>query len=408
MAQRVPATPSFDGFNPTSPEFIANPYPVYAYLRENAPVVKTPYGFWLLARHEDVSTLVKDRRFGKGFAPRIKARYGEKYLDEPAIRSLGLMMLTQDPPAHSRLRGLVTKAFTTRSIEALRERIEAIAHELIDEVEGKGSMDVIADFAHKLPVEVICDMLGIPEAHRERFARGSQVSGRLIDPTPLSDEELAQANERTQVSQQYFNALFELRRNDPGEDLTTHLVQAEEAGDKLSDEELTANIMLLFGAGHETTSNLIGNGLLALHNNPEQLALMKSGEINWPDAIEELLRYDSSVQLTSRACMESTEFCGVEVPAGEQIVGLLGSANRDPNVYDSPEQLDITRSGVRAMSFGGGIHICLGARLARLEGEVAFRTLMERLPGLELDAPEDLQWRQTFTLRGLERLQAHW
>ena len=207
-------------------------------------------------------------------------------------------------------------------------------------------------------------MLGIPEDHRDGFTRGSQVSGRLIDPSPLTEEELASANERTKMSQAYFNSLFELRRADPGDDLTSHLVAVEEAGDSLSDEELTANIMLLFGAGHETTSNLIGNGLLALHQQPDQLELMKSGNINWGDAVEELLRYDSSVQLTSRTTAEPAAFGDVEIPAGEQVVGLLGAANRDPSIYPDPNKLDLTRSDVRASSFGGGIHICLGARLA--------------------------------------------
>jgi cytochrome P450 len=395
-------------FDPTSPAFLANPYPTYALLREHAPAVKTPMGFWLVSRHADVELLVRDKRFGKGFAERMTKRFGADHLNEPAIRSLGLMMLVQDPPVHTRLRGLVNKAFTTRSIEALRPRIEALANELIDVVEANGSMDVMADYAHKLPVHVICDMLGIPQAHREQFLRGSQVSGRLIDLTPMSDEEMAQANARTKVTETYFHSLFELRRKEPGSDLTSHLVQVEEAGDSLSDEEMTANILLLFGAGHETTSNLIGNGLLALHRNPAQLDLMRSGELNWPDAIEELLRYDSSVQITSRATLEDVEFAGASIPAGEQIIGILGAANRDSAAYERPDELDLTRTGIRAMSFGGGIHMCLGARLARLEGEVAFQTLMNRLPGLQLDDAEHPQWRQTFTLRGMTTLPASW
>ncbi len=405
----VPQIPAeLAAFNPMSPEFIKNPYPVYEVLRDKAPVIKTPLGFWLVSRHEHVNLLVRDRRFGKGFEKRMTRQYGAEYLNQPAIRSLGLMMLVQDPPVHSRLRGLVNKAFTTRSIDSLKPRIEQLANDLIDAVIDNGKMDVIADFAHKLPVQVICDMLGIPEDHRDGFTRGSQVSGRLIDPSPLTEEELASANERTKMSQAYFNSLFELRRADPGDDLTSHLVAVEEAGDSLSDEELTANIMLLFGAGHETTSNLIGNGLLALHQQPDQLELMKSGNINWGDAVEELLRYDSSVQLTSRTTAEPVAFGDVEIPAGEQVVGLLGAANRDPSIYPDPNKLDLTRSGVRASSFGGGIHICLGARLARLEGEVAFKTLMDRIPDLSLPEADSPRWRNTFTLRGLEDLPAVW
>ena len=395
-------------FNPFSPEYIANPYPTYTRLREKKPVFKTPIGFWLISRHKDVSFVVRDRRFGKDFTQRITQNMGEAYLQEPAIRSLGLMMLVQDPPVHTRLRGLVTKAFTTKRIEALRERIEQLANLLIDEVYDRRRMDVIADFAHKLPVHVICDMLGIPKSHRENFLSRSQVSGRIIDPKPMSAEELAAANQSTQASQEYFQSLFELRRADPGDDLTSHLVQVEEEGDRLSDDELTHNIILLFAAGHETTSNLIGNGLLALFRHPDQLKLMRSNEIDWPDAIEELLRYDSSVQMTSRATKESVELNGVTIPAGEQVIALLGSANRDPKVYDDPDRLDLSRTGTRMMSFGGGIHTCLGARLARLEGEVAFQILMKRLPDLRLEEIDRVDWRDTITLRGLKSLHAVW
>ena len=395
-------------FNPRSPKFIHNPYPVYAELRERMPVFKTPIGFWIVSKHEHVGALVKDRRFGKSFERRITAQHGADYLKEPAIRSLSQTMLVQDPPVDSRLRGLVTKAFTTKAIDALRPRVEQLANDLIDEVVGDGKMDVIREFAHKLPVNVICDMLGIPDDHRDRFMSGSKVSGRVIDPSPMSAEELAEANRRTEDSQTYFSSLFDLRRESPGDDLTSKLIAAEEAGDTLSDEELMANIMLLFAAGHETTTNLIGNGLLALHRQPDQLELMKRDEVNWPDAIEELLRYDSSMQLTTRRTTVPVTFGDVEIPVDQQIVGLLGAANRDPDVYADPDRLDLRRSGIRAMSFGGGIHICLGARLARLEGEVAFKTLIKRIPDLRLPQLDQPRWRDTFALRGLQALPAEW
>ena len=207
----------------------------------------------------------------------------------------------------------------------------------------------------------------------------------------------------------YFQRLFELRRRQPGDDLTTHLVQAEEAGDKLTNEELTANIILLFGAGHETTVNLIGNGLLALHRNPDQLRLLRNDPSLAPNAVEELLRYDLSVQVTGRTTLEDVdEIGGIPLAKGQSVVCLLGSANRDPAVYADPDKLDIRRTDIRPLSFGGGIHYCVGAQLARLEGEIAINTLLRRLPSLRIDDTEHPDWRQTFVLRGLNKLPASW
>jgi cytochrome P450 len=269
-------------------------------------------------------------------------------------------------------------------------------------------MDVIRDLAHRLPVIVICDMLGIPEEHRDAFLVGSNVSGRVLDPVPMSREELDRANVGTQMGNNYFDQLCELRRKDPQDDLTTELVKAEEAGDRLSTEELRANIGLLFGAGHETTTNLIGNGLLALHRAPEQWQRIKDDPALIPNAVEELLRFDSSVQMTGRVTNTEVEVGGVTLPAGESVIMLLGAANRDPAHYTEPDKLDVGRQNVRPMSFGGGIHHCLGAQLARLEAELVFTALVERLPTLELPEKDAPAWRHTFTLRGLHKLPAVW
>ena len=226
----------------------------------------------------------------------------------------------------------------------------------------------------------------------------------------MTPEEIAQANMGNAMAKMYFEQLFELRRKNPGDDLTTQLVQAEEEGSKLSNEELTANIILLFGAGHETTVNLIGNGLLALHRNPDQLALLKARPELITNAIEEFLRYDSSVQASSRVALEDIEdLGGKRIPKGENVLCLLGSANHDPAVYpDHPERLDITRANVRPLSFGGGIHFCLGAQLARIEAEIAITTLLRRIPDLRLDDAENPEWRPSFVLRGLKCLPASW
>jgi len=304
----------------------------------------------------------------------------------------------------------VVKAFTARRVEDMRPRIQQIVDQTIDAVIDRGHMDLIEDFAFRLPVTIICDMLGIPEEHRETFYKSSRDGGRLLDPVPLSPEEISQGNAGNLMEQMYFQQLFELRRKNPGDDLITQLVQAEEDGNKLTNEELTANIILLFGAGHETTVNLIGNGLLALHRNPDQLALLKARPELMEGAIEEFLRYDSSVQMTGRVALEDIDdLGGKRIPKGETVLCLLGSANRDPAVYpDRPDRLDVTRQNVKPLSFGGGIHFCLGAQLARIEAEIAIATLLWRLPDLRIDDVENPEWRPTFVLRGLKRLPARW
>jgi cytochrome P450 len=398
-------------FNPLSPEFIRDPYPHYDLLRRVDPLHITPHGMYLASRHADVSSVLRDKRFGKDFVDRSIRRYGPKIMEEPIFRSMSHWMLQQDPPDHSRLRGLVVKAFTARRVEDMRPRIQQIVDQTLDRVIPNGSMDLIEDFAFRLPVTIICDMLGIPEEHREVFYSGSRDGGRILDPVPLSPEEIAKGNATYMMTQMYFQQLFELRRKQPGDDLTTQLVQAEEEdGSKLTNEELTANIILLFGAGHETTVNLIGNGCLALHRNPDQLALLKGRPELITGAIEEFLRYDSSVQMTGRVALEDIDdLCGRKVPKGESVLCLLGSANRDPAVYpDGADRLDITRPNVRPLSFGGGIHFCLGAQLARIEAEIAISTLLRRLPDLRLDDADNPEWRPTFVLRGLKRLPASW
>jgi hypothetical protein len=397
-------------FNPLSLDFIRNPYPSYARLRETAPVMRLPnLNAFLVSRHADAALVLRDKRFGKDFVTRITRRYGPEALKEPIYRAMSLWMLSQDPPDHTRLRGLVVKAFTFRRVEDMRPRIQQIVDESIDRVIKQGRMDLIADFAFRLPVIVICDMLGIPEEDREIFFTRERTGGRLLDPVPLSREEIDAANTSHKNSEAYFHKLFDLRRRQPGDDLTTQLVQAEEDGNKLTNEELTANIILLFGAGHETTVNLIGNGLLALHRNPDQLAKLKANPALMPNAIEEFLRYDSSVQLTGRVAMEDVEVGGTMIPQGENVMCLLGSANHDPAVYpDRPDDLDIERPNVRPMSFGGGIHLCLGAQLARAEAEIAISTLLRRIPNLRIDDVVNPDWRPTFVLRGLMHLPASW
>jgi cytochrome P450 len=410
MNEHVQTAQTEPMFNPLSPDFIRDPYPHYERLRTSDPMHLTPLGMFVASRHAEASLVLRDKRFGKDYVERTIRRYGPDIMKEPVFRNMSHLMLQQDPPDHTRLRGLVVKAFTARRVEDMRLRIQQIVDETLDRIIPQGKMDLIEDFAFRLPVTIICDMLGIPLEHREAFYAGSRDSGRVLEPVPMTPDEIKAGNARIAMAQMYFQHLFELRRKQPGDDLTTQLVQAEEDGSKLSNEELIANINLLFVAGHETTVNLIGNGLLALHRNPDQLALLKANPALITNAIEEFLRYDSSVQLTGRVTLEDIDdLGGKKIPKGESVLCLLGSANRDPAAYpDRPERLDITRPNVRPLSFGGGIHFCLGAQLARIEAEVAIATLLRRLPDLRLDDAENPEWRPTFVLRGLKKLPASW
>jgi len=250
-------------------------------------------------------------------------------------------------------------------------------------------------------------MLGIPEEHRQVFFTASRAFARLLSLTPLGRVEIDEQNSYSLAMAEYFRGLFERCRREPGNDLTTHLVQAE--GSALTNEELTANVILLFGAGHETTVNLIGNGLLALYRNPDQLDLLKNDLSLLPNAIEELLRYDPPVQVVNRTALEYVEeIGGISLEKGQTVICLLGAANRDPEIYSDPDRLDITRRDAQPLSFGGGIHYCLGAQLARIEAEIAIATLLRRLPSLQPNDIEHPDWRQTFVLRGLNKLPASW
>jgi cytochrome P450 len=394
-------------FNPLSPDFIREPYPTYHRLRRLDPMHRSPLGYTMASRHADVALILRDARFGKDFAGRIKRTAGEKALEEPVYQSMLHWMISQNPPDHTRLRGLVVKAFSNRAVEDMRLRIQEIVDQTIDRVEPQGHMDLIADFAFRLPITVISDMLGIPEEDRGFIFKGEGPGARLLDPVPLSRAELDAANAGTLAAAAYFHALFERRRREPRNDLITLLVQAEEEGSKLSNEELTANITLLYVAGHVTTVHLIGNAILALYRNPDQLELFKRNP-SLETAIDELMRYESPVQVTGRAALEDVSVGGREFRKGDTILCLLGATNRDPAVYADPDRLDLTRGNVRHLAFGGGVHYCLGAQLARIEAEIAIATLLRRLPNLRLDNPEAPEWLQTFVFRGLKALPASW
>jgi cytochrome P450 len=397
-------------FDVRDPAFLANPYPVFKQIRAAAPVWKAPFGRWFLTRYDDCNLLLRDRRFGKDYVDpeALMRRFGPTAPHDSAVIELSHMMLMRDPPDHTRLRGLVNKAFTARRIEALRERVRDIANDLLDQVIPQGRMEAIRDLAFPLPVLVICELLGIPEPDRSRFTSGSSAGVALLNPTPPTRAELDAANAEADASSGFFEALFELRRREPQDDLITQLVQAEDAGDRLSTIELRANVRLLFGAGHETTVNLIGNGLWSLLTHPDQWQLLRDDPSLIPNAIEEILRFESPVQAVARTVAEPLELHGVTLEKRELVVGLLGAANRDPEAFEDPDRLDITRKDVRSLAFGGGIHFCLGAQLARIEAAVVFETILQRIPDLRLLEPDRPKRRPSFALRGVTELPVAW
>jgi pimeloyl-[acyl-carrier protein] synthase len=389
-------------FNPLTPEFHADPYPFYRRMREADPVHLSPLGLWVLTRYDDCVTSLRDPRFGRdGFEAILAAQYGE----ESETGRLPRSMLFRDPPDHTRLRGLVNRAFTPRVIEGMRGQIQGVVDRLLDRVERRGHMDVIADLAYPLPVTVICDMLGVPEGDHEQMKEWSSDIIRSLDAIGIpSDDSVV---ERGRVGRrgiaEYFRALLPERRRQPRADLLSSLIAVEERGDRLTEGELLATCVLLFIAGHETTVNLIGNGLLALLRHPGELERLRAEPGLIGSAVEELLRFDSPVQRTARITNAEVVVGGKTLPAGAFVVTAIGAANRDPRHFPDPDRLDIGRTENRHIAFGFGIHFCLGAPLARVEGQLALGALMRRMPKLRL-GDADLEWRESSTLRGLKAL----
>lgn len=389
-------------FDPFRPEFHVDPYPFYHRLREADPVHLSQIGLWILTRYDDCVTSLRDPRFGRdGFEAILAAQYGEESEGSRLPRS----MLFRDPPDHTRLRSLVNRAFTPRVIEGLRDQIQVLVNGLLDRVERRGRLDVIADLAYPLPVTVICDMLGVPVGDHEQIKEWSSDVIRSLDAIGLPSD--ASIIERGRIGRHriadYFRTLLPERRRHPRADLLSSLIAVEEQGDRLTEGELLSTCILLFIAGHETTVNLIGNGLLALLRNPDQLQRLKAEAGLIGSAVEELLRYDSPVQRTARITNAEVEVGGKTIPKGAFVVAAIGAANRDPAHFPDPDRLDIGRADNRHIAFGFGIHFCLGAPLARVEGQIALGTLLRRLPGLRLTGPEP-EWRESSTLRGLKAL----
>jgi cytochrome P450 len=410
-------------FNPLDPAFAVDPYPTYARLRKTGRVLWSPMmggrisnsnsvpvdesmpGVWMLTRYDDCMSFLRDERIS---ADPMRSQLFKMLLntilggeDSPAVALMRSLLLFMDPPDHTRLRSLANAAFSRKAVEELRPRIGQLVDELL---EGRDEIDLVSDFAYPLPVTVIAEMLGVPLADREMFSRWSRELVDLFGTEDISSQASERGNSAILAMSDYFTDLSKERRTKPQDDLLTAMVEVEDEGERLTHSELVATCLILLIAGHETTANLIGLGTLALLRDPDALARLRSDPALVSSAVDELLRYDSPVQFTARTTLEPVEVAGTVIPAAERVLVMLASANRDEERFADPDRLIPDRSPNPHLSFGGGIHFCLGAPLARLEARIAFAKLVQRPLELKVDDPGGLTWRKTPPVRGLVSL----
>ncbi len=383
----------------------ADPYPLYAKMRDQATVVNAGNNLWFTFSHSAANSLLRakhvssDERKSNFYRSSLEAGELPQHIVD---REPNLLFL--DPPDHTRLRGLVNSAFTQRRVEQMIPRIEQRTTALLDEIDGGGTVDLVERLAYPLPVAVICELLGVPESDHEQFGSWSRDLTKGLDPAELrSDEDEASVIAAEAAIEEYIGELLQRRRHQPADDLISALLDARDGDDRLTEAELVRMVVLLLVAGHETTVNLIGNGAVALLRNPDQLARWQADPSLTKSAVDEVLRYDSPVQIGMRVTVEPTELDGVTIPAYDQVLTLLGAANRDPAIFEDPDRLDLGRANAaRNMSFGGGIHHCLGMALARLEGQIVLGGLVDRFSSIELI--EEPQISDRFVLRGFKRI----
>ena len=392
-------------FNPFLPSFLDDPYPSYSALRASDPVHRSmALQAWIVTSYDACVEVLRDPEVYSSDLETAGTPLGRALNEQRQQSPLGHVpnALNSDPPVHTRLRGIVNRAFTPRTVEEMRPHIEQVTAELLDAIDGAQPFDLMSALAQPLPVIVIAEMLGIPTEDRDRFKRWSDaIAGTTSMLTPLADIELARKAAQDLID--YLEPIIEARRQAPAADLLSALVQAEDQGHRLTRDELLAFAILLLVAGNETTTNLIGNGTLALLRHQEQLAALRAEPALLPAAIEELVRFDSPVQGLIRFAKRTVTLAGREIAEGDTLLVLLGAANRDPAHFADPEALDVRAERERHLAYGLGPHFCLGAPLARMEAEIAFAALLERFPGLRLT--EDPPKRGgTFILRGLDRL----
>ncbi|MFC0139513.1 cytochrome P450 [Erwinia mallotivora] len=389
-----------------NPAYCENPFPLYSKLHQQGPLVRSGENIIISGSHAVVDALLNDRRAGKNYMASVRLRFGEEAAARPVFRGMSKMFLVLNPPEHTRLRGLVMKSFSTKEIQPLREMALTVANELVDSFIDRRACDLAQEFAFPLPVRIICRMLDVPESDAARLGGAASALVRLFDPQ-ITQQDLLKAEEAFTALEDYFSTLIISRRGSTASDLVSLFLRSGNDGDRLDDDEIIANVILLFIAGHETTSNMLCNTVMALHDNPEQLEQLKQDHTLIPAAITECLRYDSSVQMLYRSVHEDIELAGQLIPRGTSLFLSLGAANHDSEVFPMPDRLNIRRREGRCLSFGGGIHHCMGYRLALAEMEVALEVLLTRLPEMRL-IKEGICRNQRANLRGVSALPVSW
>ncbi|AMG56736.1 cytochrome P450 [Pantoea vagans] len=364
-----------------NPDYADNPFPLYRKLHRQGPLIPAGDKIIISGSHAVVEALLNDRRVGKNYMESVRLRFGDAAADMPLFQGISRMFLVLNPPDHNRLRELVMKAFSAREIKPLREMALAVANELVDALAGRRDCDLAQAFAFPLPVRIICRMLDLAESDAPELGRLTSVLVKVFDPQ-ISQTDLLEAADAFAVLERYFSAMIVVRRDSTASDLVSLFLRSSSDGDRLSHDEIIANVILLFIAGHETTSNMLCNTILALHDHPQELACLKQHHALISDAIAECLRYDSSVRMLYRTTLEEVEVAGQLIPPGTRFFLSLGAANHDPLVFTSPERVNIRRHEGRCLAFGGGIHHCMGYRLALAEMEVALQVLLTRLPAM--------------------------
>lgn len=385
------------------PEVLANPYPLYHKLRSEDPVHWDRFlHTWVVTRYPDVLNVLHSFSADRTPTPEQLTAMGLSGLN-PIAKVMVKQMLFMDAPAHTRLRGLASAAFTPRRVEVLREHIQEIADNLLDRVDARGHMDVIADFAAPMPAIVTAEMLGVPTEDHADLKKWSTDFAEMLGNFQHNPDRIPRVLESTNNLTDYFQAAIDKMRDHPREGLIHSFMTAEVDGDRLTDEEIVANCIVTMVGGQETTTNLIGNGLLTLMRNPQQLAQLRDTPSLIPSAVEELLRYESPSQHTGRIAREDVQIGDRQIRKGQAVMAIMAAANRDPDRFPDPDHLILDRSDNKHLAFGWSSHFCFGAPLARMEGQIAFETILRRLPNLEL-VPEPLTWRNNSGLRGLMAL----
>jgi cytochrome P450 len=400
------ADPGALGFDPHDVGFIANPYPAYSRLREAGPIhYFEGTNQWIVPRYEDVNRLLRDRRFGRTYhhlaTHEEMGRPPEPEWHAPFWDLIRAGILDMEPPDHPRVRKLVAKAFTPRRVEELRPYVQGIMDGMVERVAGAGEFDLIKEIAEPLPVTVIAELLGVPESDRHLLRPWSAEICRMYELNP-TDEDARAAVTASQEFSAYLRELSRSRRREPKEDLISALTQVVEEGKKLTEQELIGTCVLILNAGHEATVNVTGNGWWSLFRNPDQLRRLREDHSLVPRAVEELMRFDTPLQMFERWVLEDVEIHGQQVARGQELALLFGSANHDPEGFERPDELDVAREHNPHMSFGAGIHFCLGAPLARIELQTSFGTLLRRLP--EIGLVEEPEWKPNYIIRGLREL----